>query len=118
VPRGEELDSTPLYEEGPWGQVVAFVHRPVRAVVAVVGGERCSPLYRLLVRGQGRWEFAPVAHLLEGRQAARGSVAGSGLSELADRVHALDGQLTIESEPGCGTCLRAEVPYAPSGAER
>src|SRR5881396_2953087 len=55
------------------------VHRPVRAVlVAVVGGERCSSLYRLLIGGQGRWEFAPVAHLLRDRQAARGSVAPLG----------------------------------------
>jgi signal transduction histidine kinase len=38
--------------------------------------------------------------------------AGSGLAGLADRVHALDGQLTIESEPGRGTHLRAEIPYA------
>jgi len=28
--------------------------------------------------GQGRWEFAPVAHLLKDRQAARGSVAPLG----------------------------------------
>jgi signal transduction histidine kinase len=38
--------------------------------------------------------------------------AGSGLSGLADRVHALDGRLTIESEPGFGTHLRAELPDA------
>src|SRR5206468_8627938 len=67
----------PLYEEGPcvkWW----LVDRPVRARVAVGGGERCSSLYRLLVRGQGRSGFAPVAHLLKGRQAARGSVAPLG----------------------------------------
>ena len=50
----------------------------VPAVAAVVGGESCSSLYRLLVGGQGRWEFAPVAHLLKDRQAARGSVAPLG----------------------------------------
>jgi hypothetical protein len=56
-----------------------FVHRPVRAVlVAVAGGELGSSLYRLLGGGQGRLEFAPVAHLLKGRQAARGSVAPLG----------------------------------------
>jgi signal transduction histidine kinase len=38
--------------------------------------------------------------------------AGSGLAGLADRVHALDGRLTIESEPGFGTHLRAELPDA------
>jgi signal transduction histidine kinase len=43
---------------------------------------------------------------------------GSGLAGLADRVHALDGRLMIQSEPGRGTRLRAEVPYAPVAAER
>ena len=37
---------------------------------------------------------------------------GSGLAGLADRVHALDGWLTIDSTAGCGTRLRAELPYA------
>src|SRR5262249_41056893 len=70
--------STPLYEEGPWVKWW-LVHRPVRAGVAgVVGGERCSSLYRLLGGGQGRWGFAPVAHLLKDRQAARVSVAPLG----------------------------------------
>ena len=35
---------------------------------------------------------------------------GSGLRGLADRVQALDGELTLESEPGCGTHLHAEIP--------
>jgi signal transduction histidine kinase len=38
--------------------------------------------------------------------------AGSGLAGLADRVQALDGRLTIDSQPGAGTTLRAELPYA------
>jgi signal transduction histidine kinase len=37
---------------------------------------------------------------------------GSGLRGLADRVHALDGELELESEPGGGTHLRAEIPCA------
>jgi signal transduction histidine kinase len=37
---------------------------------------------------------------------------GSGLRGLADRVHALDGTLTIESPAGHGTHLRAELPCA------
>ncbi len=36
--------------------------------------------------------------------------AGSGLRGLADRVAALDGQLDVESPPGEGTVVRAEVP--------
>lgn len=43
--------------------------------------------------------------------------AGSGLAGLADRVQALEGRLTIESEAGCGTRLRAELPYAVVSAE-
>jgi signal transduction histidine kinase len=42
---------------------------------------------------------------------------GSGLAGLADRVQALDGRLTIESAAGCGTRLRAEIPYAMQPAE-
>jgi signal transduction histidine kinase len=44
--------------------------------------------------------------------------SGSGLAGLADRVHTLEGRLTIESKPGHGTCLRAKIPYAPVAAER
>jgi len=37
---------------------------------------------------------------------------GSGLAGLEDRVHALDGRLTVSSQAGSGTRLRAELPYA------
>jgi signal transduction histidine kinase len=43
--------------------------------------------------------------------------SGSGLAGLADRVHALDGDLTIESAPGRGTRVRAVLPYALLPAE-
>jgi len=35
---------------------------------------------------------------------------GSGLRGLADRVEALDGRLHVESAPGRGTMIRAEIP--------
>jgi signal transduction histidine kinase len=38
---------------------------------------------------------------------------GSGLRGLADRVEALGGQLLLDSAPGTGTRLRAEIPVAP-----
>jgi len=38
--------------------------------------------------------------------------AGSGLSGLADRVGALEGRLSVESPPGHGTLVRAEVPLS------
>src|SRR5262249_14250044 len=37
---------------------------------------------------------------------------GSGLSGLADRVHALDGTVAVESPPGGGTAIHAEIPCA------
>jgi signal transduction histidine kinase len=37
---------------------------------------------------------------------------GSGLRGLADRVHALDGRLELDSEPGQGTHVHAEIPCA------
>ena len=62
------------------GSRALFLDRPVMAAdVAVVGVERCSSLYRLLItRTRPIGVFAPVAHLLKGRQAARGSVAPLG----------------------------------------
>ena len=35
---------------------------------------------------------------------------GSGLRGLADRVEALGGRLSVSSEPGDGTTVRAELP--------
>jgi PAS domain S-box-containing protein len=37
--------------------------------------------------------------------------AGSGLSGLADRIAALNGTLEVESPPGAGTIIRAEIPF-------
>ena len=37
---------------------------------------------------------------------------GSGLRGLADRVHALDGELELDSPSGRGTHLHAEIPCA------
>ena len=37
---------------------------------------------------------------------------GSGLGGLKDRVEALDGIFEVDSPPGRGTCVRAELPLA------
>ena len=66
------------------------LYRPVRAGVPVVGGELGSSLYRLLMGGQGRLGFAPVAHLLKGRQAARGSVCACRSEGLVAGEHVPD----------------------------
>jgi PAS domain S-box-containing protein len=41
--------------------------------------------------------------------------SGTGLRGLADRVEALDGSLAVESPPGDGTRIRAELPLQPAG---
>jgi signal transduction histidine kinase len=41
---------------------------------------------------------------------------GSGIRGLADRVEALDGRLVIDSPPGAGTRITAEIPCARDGA--
>jgi PAS domain S-box-containing protein len=38
------------------------------------------------------------------------AAGGSGLRGLADRVEAVDGRLVVESPPGAGTVVRAEIP--------
>jgi len=40
-----------------------------------------------------------------------------GLETMGERLHALGGQLRVESAPGCGTTIRAEVPLSASTAE-
>jgi signal transduction histidine kinase len=37
---------------------------------------------------------------------------GGGLTGLRGRVEALDGELSVVSEPGAGTTVRAELPCA------
>ena len=41
------------------------------------------------------------------------AASGSGLRGLDDRVAALDGTLSLDSPPGRGTRLRAEIPCEP-----
>jgi signal transduction histidine kinase len=41
---------------------------------------------------------------------------GSGLRGLSDRVAALDGELIVDSPPGCGTRVTARIPCTKSGA--
>jgi len=45
------------------------------------------------------------------------AATGSGLRGLSDRVEALDGRLSVESPPGGGTRVLAQIPLAHSGAQ-
>jgi signal transduction histidine kinase len=64
----------------------------------------------LIARHDGRL----VVEVRDDGQGGADSRSGGGLQGLADRVGALDGQLTIASEPGAGTSIRAEIPCASS----
>jgi PAS domain S-box-containing protein len=52
----------------------------------------------------------------DGRGGAQAS-EGSGLGGLKDRVEALDGTFAVESTPGSGTRVRAELPLLPDRSE-
>jgi len=47
---------------------------------------------------------------------AQATVGGLGLASLADRIAIVNGTLHIDSTPGRGTTLRAEVPLTAGGA--
>ncbi|MDQ4001240.1 MAG: ATP-binding protein, partial [Actinomycetota bacterium] len=46
----------------------------------------------------------------EGRGFDLGTAAGVGLRSMQERANSLDGELTIESEPGKGTRVRVQMP--------
>ena len=48
-------------------------------------------------------------------QEALASGQAGGLSGLQERISLCNGELEIESSPGSGTCLTAEIPIAPQG---
>ena len=58
--------------------------------------------------GGGRHEVSIADDGVGGADAGR----GTGLRGLADRIEALGGRLHIESPPGQGTSVRADVPIA------
>jgi PAS domain S-box-containing protein len=59
-------------------------------------------------RGNGR----AVVEIADDGVGGADPTVGSGLRGLADRVEALDGELLVESAPGEGTIVRAEIPIS------
>ena len=60
----------------------------------------------------GRSDGRAWAHVQDDGVGGASPGRGSGLSGLKDRVEALDGALEVESPPGRGTTVRAELPCA------
>jgi hypothetical protein len=69
-----------------------------------------------LVVGEWRWargSFGPLLNSGFGIVAcacAHDGCKGSGLTGLVDRVEALGGNMTIQSQPGSGTSLLVDIP--------
>jgi len=61
-------------------------------------------------------ERAALVEIVDDGVGGADPAQGSGLRGLADRVEALDGTLRLESPPGAGTRLAAELP--PQGEAR
>jgi signal transduction histidine kinase len=77
-------------------EAVTNVAKYAQATCASIAVERANGFATVVVRDDGIGGAAPVP--------------GSGLVGLADRVEALGGRLHIESPPGEGTQLTAEIP--------
>jgi signal transduction histidine kinase len=76
------------------------------AVTNAVKHARCE---RIDIRLERRVDRLDVEVRDDGRGGAD-LTAGTGLSGLADRLRALDRTLLLQSSPGKGTCVRAEIP--------
>jgi signal transduction histidine kinase len=84
-------------------EAITNVAKYAQATCASVAVERSNGFATVVVRDDGIGGAKPVP--------------GSGLVGLADRVEALGGRLHIESPPGRGTQLTAEIPW-PDEAKR
>jgi signal transduction histidine kinase len=99
VARGERL---------PAAIEIAAYYIVSEALVNVAKYARATAATVTVRRGGGRMTVEVADDGIGGADAGR----GSGLRGLADRLEALDGTLAVDSPPGGGTRLRAEIPTA------
>ncbi len=57
-----------------------------------------------------RSDGALIVEVSDDGQGSAGSGSGSGLRGLKDRISALGGNLMVDSPPGRGTVIRAQIP--------
>jgi signal transduction histidine kinase len=81
------------------------------ACEAVTNAARHSGATRISVAVDADDDALEISVRDDGRGGAR-IASGGGLAGLADRVHALGGELTVRSEPGSGTAVTAIVPVS------
>jgi PAS domain S-box-containing protein len=77
---------------------------------ALANVQKHAGAHTVLVRATSNGERLRVEVVDDGVGGA--DAAGGGLRGLADRVEALDGRLTLDSPPGVGTWLVAEIPHS------
>jgi signal transduction histidine kinase len=83
----------------------------VSEALANVGKHATATSARISV---GRLNGRLVVEVRDDGGGGAAATPGGGLQGLADRVGALEGRLTIDSPPGAGTTVRAEIPCASS----
>jgi signal transduction histidine kinase len=81
-------------------ELLANVAQHAEATRASLTCAQHGPWLRVVVRDNGRG----------GAAISRGSSSSSGLAGLADRVSAVDGQLSIASPPGGPTAVTVDLP--------
>ncbi|MBS1885390.1 MAG: sensor histidine kinase, partial [Actinobacteria bacterium] len=104
MPIPVELDLEPLPGELPVGVETAGYFVVSEAFSNVVKHSRAGELRLSISRPNGSLRIEVVD------DGVGGAHLGGGLRGLADRIDALSGRLTVESPPGGGTRILAEVP--------
>src|SRR4051812_37427824 len=89
--------------------------RPVEAAVYFVTAEALTNIAKY-AQADTAWVALTIAddrvrlEIRDDGVGGAGSAAGGGVAGLCDRVEALDGELIVESPPGVGTTVTAEIP--------
>ena len=92
------------------------IAEPVEAAAYFVVSESLANVATLRPSARGRPSASArrttslAVEVVTTASAARTRARGTGLRGLADRVAALDGSFAVESPPGAGTRVRAEIP--------
>jgi signal transduction histidine kinase len=106
VPVPVEIAEVPA-ERLPESVEVAAYYLVSEALTNVVKYSQASSATVAISRAGGR----AIVEVADDGVGGADLSAGTGLRGLADRIGALDGELTVESPRGGGTRIRAEIPF-------
>ena len=97
-------------ERLPAGVEAATYYLVAEALTNVAKYAKASAASVRVIRGNGHVMVEIADDGVGGADPSR----GTGIRGLADRVEALDGRFDVESPPGAGTRIRAEIPCGPA----